>query len=164
PTHLPLASLAVMLALRATQIWAANYFVSPSGNDGATGAAGAPWQTIQKAASVAGAGDTVTLAGGVYKEQPAFTKSGTLGSPITFVAAAGQTPIVDGTGLGGGVYSPLVNISGVSYLRLDGLEVRNAVGFGVYVGPNTSHIELLNLNVHNVGGAGAIWIENSTLA
>jgi len=47
---------------------AATYYVALSGNDANSGAQTAPWRTIQKAADVAGAGDTVLIGPGNYGE------------------------------------------------------------------------------------------------
>ena len=52
-----------------------------------------PWRTIGKAASVASAGDTVRVHGGVYREEVRVTNSGRLGSPITFRADKGKVTI-----------------------------------------------------------------------
>ena len=55
------------------------------GNDTTgNGSLGNPYQTIQKAANVAQAGDNVYVRGGTYRETVTLSNSGTSGSPITF--------------------------------------------------------------------------------
>jgi hypothetical protein len=46
---------------------AADYFVAPNGSDKASGKAGAPWKTLQKAAESVKGGDKVTVEDGEYR-------------------------------------------------------------------------------------------------
>ena len=46
---------------------AAEFFVATDGCDKADGSSEKPWRTIQRAADVATAGDTVTIRGGTYR-------------------------------------------------------------------------------------------------
>ncbi len=66
---------------------AATYYVRTGGNDSASGLSSAlAWKTIAKAAGVASAGDTVYVGAGTYNESITFTRSGTAGNPIRFIA------------------------------------------------------------------------------
>src|ERR1700685_3030611 len=60
------------------------YYVSTTGSDSNPGTIGAPWRTIQHAASTVGAGATVDVFGGVYNESVNFPASGRASAPITF--------------------------------------------------------------------------------
>lgn len=62
------------------------YYVSPSGSDSNPGTQAQPWQSIQKAANVAVAGDMVIVAAGNYTERVRVTHSG-----ITFKAQGNVT-------------------------------------------------------------------------
>lgn len=65
------------------------YYVDagPNGNDANTGKSiSTPFQTIQKAASVANAGDTVNIRAGTYRQTVTPAHSGTATAPITFCA------------------------------------------------------------------------------
>jgi len=80
------AALVVMILLLAQSLAAqvgATYYVSTTGNDGNSGSIGAPWLTIQHAATKAKAGATVYVFGGVYNEFVNFPRSGTASAPIT---------------------------------------------------------------------------------
>jgi len=81
----------------------ANLFVNAAtGSDSNTGtSAGAAWQTIQKAANTATAGQTVSIAAGTYQERVTFPNAGTAGNPIAFVCATNRACIVDGGTNGG---------------------------------------------------------------
>ncbi|MBO9610934.1 MAG: carbohydrate binding domain-containing protein, partial [Paenibacillaceae bacterium] len=73
-----------------------NYYVATNGNDSNPGTLASPFLTVQKAASVAIAGDTVNIRAGTYYEEvtPAYT--GTSGHPITFQAYNGEAVTISG--------------------------------------------------------------------
>ena len=73
------------------------YFVSPSGNDGNSGSAKAPFRTIGKAASKAVAGDIVTLLPGVYYDSIMPRHSGSAKRPVLFRASEAGKVILDGS-------------------------------------------------------------------
>ena len=76
---------------------AANYYVSPSGNDNKAGTLAAPFATITNAYAHAGAGDTIYLRGGTYRQQVTLTGvSGSSNAPITLTAYGQETPIISG--------------------------------------------------------------------
>jgi hypothetical protein len=131
----------------------ATYYVAPNGDDSNPGTIDRPWRTIQKAANTLVAGDTVYLRAGTYGEQVNFTRSGSSNSPITFEAYAGETPIVDGTGVS--LASPAVDnglfdfgSSGVHDIVIRGLHMRNSAGCFIE-GNNVARIRLYDLNLDN---------------
>jgi len=73
---------------------AATWHVSPGGDDTASGEAGAPFRTIQRAVEAARAGDTVLLHEGIYRETVRPEHDGRPDAPITLTAAPGARPIV----------------------------------------------------------------------
>lgn len=84
------------------------YFVAPTGDDRASGIAGHPFKTIQRAADEAKAGDTVSIDDGLYREAVLVKNSGTDTKPIRFTAShpgmvtiSGADPIFDWTRLPG---------------------------------------------------------------
>src|SRR5262249_31018875 len=74
--------------------------VARNGEDGNTGTTDSPLRTVQKAAEVARAGDTVLVRGGIYKGRLLLRFSGEPGKPIIFKNAPGEKPVVDGEGRG----------------------------------------------------------------
>ena len=58
----------LLLYLTVGDLSAATYYVSPTGNDNSTGLIGAPFKTIQKAASRVNPGDTVIVKDGTYTD------------------------------------------------------------------------------------------------
>ncbi len=71
-------------------------YVSPTGSDGHSGLdPDYPLRTLQHAADLAGAGDLVSAAPGIYRESVELTSSGTAAQPIVF-RGAGSGVILDG--------------------------------------------------------------------
>jgi len=86
--------LAVILAARTAL--GKSYFVSPTGADSAVGSQSVPFRTIQRAADAVQPGDSVYVAGGVYRETVRIRRSGRKGAPIRFLAAPRETVIMSG--------------------------------------------------------------------
>lgn len=74
---------------------AAEYYVSLKGNDANAGTKAQPWATLGKACAIAGAGDTVWLGAGTYRET-LRPKSGETGKPVRFVALPGEKVVLSG--------------------------------------------------------------------
>jgi hypothetical protein len=136
-----------------------SFYVSPSGNDSGAGTFAAPWRSIQHAANMVRAGDTVNVRAGTYHERVNIAASG---SPsvglISFRNYPGENPIVDGSGLGvpGGEYG-LFNIDSQSYVLIQGFEIRNykstkqnIVPVGIYVTGAGSNLQLLKNHIHDI--------------
>jgi len=134
-------------------------YVSTDGKDSNPGTAERPLQTIQHAADIATPGTTVYIRGGVYCQQFKIKVSGN--SPegfITFRSQPGEHPVLDGECLkppeGD---SGMVEITNISFVRVEGLELRNyrtsdprSVPWGISVHGSGSHIEILHNNVHHI--------------
>jgi parallel beta-helix repeat protein len=139
----------LIILLTVTNVYAADYYVSKSGSDSNPGTEAQPWKTIQKAANTLTAGDTVYIKAGTYKERVIVQNSGTAGNYITYTAYSNDTVVIDGSGINlpydwGG----LVDISGKSYIKISGLQVKNA-------GPNDNNQGIL------VDNCNYITIENN---
>lgn len=110
---------------------AATYYVDtnhPSASDGNPGSETRPWKTLQHAADVVAAGDTVLVKDGVYAGFQTET-AGTAASPITF-RALGDAAIVNTRN----PHTPHnINVEGGDYTIIDGFDVRNAPSRGIRV-------------------------------
>ncbi len=84
--------LLLMLFVYAFSAFSANYYVSPSGNNNNTGTLASPFQTIQKASSVALSGDFVYVRAGVYREQVEIFSNGVVYQPYN-----GEVVTINGT-------------------------------------------------------------------
>ncbi len=158
PTLLPFCRL--LGGLFSLPLAAADFYVSPGGNNANPGSLDSPWRTIQHAAETVSAGSAVFIRGGVYSEKVGIYVSGnaTVG-PIVFKAYPGEEPIIDGTGL---PFDPvnsnaLISIYDQSHLRIEGLTLRNLktatrylVPIGILVENESHHIELVDNVIHDI--------------
>ena len=104
------------------------YYVSPEGSDTAPGTEAAPFRTIQRAAGLVGAGDTVVVRAGTYAGFQLgwdFPQSGTATQPIIFKGDPGA--VIEGRN---NETADGINLEGSSYVVIDGFAVDNASGGG----------------------------------
>ena len=159
----------ITLTLVAASADAATLHVATSGNDSAAGTEITPLRTLDKAASLARAGDTVIVHAGVYKGHLVLRHSGEPDKPIVFKNADGEKPVFDGEGKG---RIELQSEQGwrkpISWITLQGFEVRNGWdGIKFY---NAHHIVLLgnyihdNLNQGILGNGHDVRIEGNVIA
>jgi hypothetical protein len=140
------------------------YYVAKNGSNSNAGTEAQPWLTIQKAASTLTAGDTVYVKAGTYREQVKPKNSGTAGNVITYAAYPGDTVIIDGTGVSSGSDGHgLVELTGVSYVTIDGFEVQNEDTAGGIVGNGECHyIIVKNCIVHDTAYSGIFFLYSWT--
>jgi hypothetical protein len=162
------------------------FYVSPSGNDSDSGTStSTPWQTIQHAMTNATAGSTVNIMAGTYQEELTMNVSGTPGNYITFqpynfsvpaggcggytgVTCGGDQVILDYTYLGTNTsQTPLFELGGQSYVRVQGLTFQNFTCFGslqwgLRIENGASYVEFdynKFLNLRNIGPFdGTAWL------
>jgi len=106
------------------------HYVSPTGDDGASGSFNKPWKTLSKAASESVAGDTIFLREGRYFERLIVQNSGTAQSPIVYMSYPGETAVIDGTGLEMQYWWGLIDIFHKEYIEIRNIDVRNCTGMG----------------------------------
>jgi hypothetical protein len=148
---------------------ARTFHVAPGGNDANPGATAAPWRTMQKAAEIARAGDTVLVQGGVYRGHVHLRFSGEPEQPIVFRNAPGERPVLDGESRGRlelqsehGWQQP------IGWIVVEGFEIKNGWdGIKFY---NAHHIVLKgnfihdNLNQGILGNGHHVRIEGNVIA
>ncbi len=129
-------------------------FVATNGSDANDGTAEHPFRTIQYGVDRARAGDTVTIRGGTYSEAVHLTHSGDyFGRPITIQAMAGETVILDGTGIE--VHDALFNTAGQDHLIVRRLSVRNTKYQGIAV-VGSYRVRIENCSTAETGGSGIL--------
>ena len=116
------------------------YVVAPSGNDNALGNASAPWATLQKAADMVKAGDTVLVRGGDYIGFDLRT-DGRVDNRITFKAEdPANAPRITQRN----IRTPDgINLEGADYITINGFEVRGMPRAGIRSVEN-AFVEVLN--------------------
>ncbi len=148
----------LLACLIASPGFAADYYVSPKGNDANAGSLASPWKTVQKAADTLQPGDTVFVRRGTYRELVTIRVSGTAGAPITFAAFAGERPIIDATR----IPVPeddraLIYIEDRSHLVIRGFDLRNfstakpqLQPCGIFIRGAAHHIELRDNRISGI--------------
>jgi len=171
-----LAALAAFSLIRSPQCRAASYYVAKTGSDGGTGTIGSPWLTIAYGLTRVGPGDTLFIRAGAYAESlgPNGIPSGSSWSaPITVTAYPGESVtirpsaggyifkisstgylilkglILDAANVNYALFLVNAAIAKVHHIRLQDSEVKNSLLVGVYVGPDSSFNEFINLKVHH---------------
>jgi len=93
-----LTAVAAGLGIWAAGAGAAEFFVAPRGDDKNPGTAEAPFATLQKGADLLKAGDTLTVAPGVYRQNVRLGEvKGEKDKPVTIRAAIPRTAILIGS-------------------------------------------------------------------
>jgi hypothetical protein len=119
------------------------YYVSTAGSDSYPGTESEPWATIQHAATVAVAGDTVNILPGTYNETVTPVHSGTQAQPITFQRhGEGSVTIV------GQDWSTVI-IDSKNLVIFDGITVNGNGGLVGIVLRNASFNTIRNCDVSN---------------
>lgn len=129
-----------LLAFFVIPVLGAEYYVSPSGSDSASGTISSPFRTIGKAVSVSSAGDTIYLRGGQhsYSSKISISKSGTEGAPITLRSYPGEAVILDFAGTSSGTRG--IELSGSQWVFYE-FVIQNAGDNGLYITGSRNHIE-----------------------
>lgn len=150
-----MACLSVLLPF---ELYAAEFFVSPSGDDSASGAKTAPLRTPHVAVSKAVPGDVIYLRGGTYvlTNTIQLLGSGTAEAQFTLVASIGEKPVLDFS-----TWQPTDELQravsrGIllagNYWRIKGLEITGAPDNGIKV--EGSHNVIENCVLHHNGDTG----------
>jgi hypothetical protein len=144
-------------AFAANNAFAAEYYVSTTGNDSNPGSQASPFASLSKAASTVAAGDTVYIHGGTYYPGSGitFSTSGTSDTNrIKYWAYPGEVPVFDFSKATSG--SNMFSVNG-SWLHFKGIEVCNSPST-----PPMSAITISNasddimelMNTHHAQGTG----------
>ncbi|HCU37708.1 MAG TPA: hypothetical protein DGT21_20415 [Armatimonadetes bacterium] len=107
-----------LLAMRVSPTSAAEYVLSPDGDDAAAGDAHQPWRTLQKANTTLESGDTAVFLPGEYVGSIAPERSGTADAPITYRSSEprGARLIADGA-------QDVIRLSNREHITVEGFHV-----------------------------------------
>jgi parallel beta-helix repeat protein len=142
---------------------AAGYYVSPTGSDSNNGSACHPWQTLQHAANVAGAGATVHVAPGTYTQNLlTLNNSGTATARIRFISDQKW-----GAKIRSNSSYTVMRLNG-SYLDIVGFDVAGDAGSCLGIANWGSNTRIISNHVHNIpapppvcGSNGGAGIDNA---
>ncbi len=130
-------------------------FVDASaGNDAHSGQdPGAPVQTIQRAAELAGPGTLVHINPGLYNEKVTLLYSGEPGKYIEFRASSPDSVIIDGQGIATDGTGSFFQISRLSHIKVSGIHVRNSDCSGFYA-YKSNDIHISDCSTYNTFSSG----------
>lgn len=142
---------------------AAEYYVAVDGNDADDGSADQPWATFAHAVSVAMPGDTIVIAGGIYHERLIPSRSGKEDATITYRAAQGEQPVLDGSSLRVAGRQGMIEIRSRSYLRIEGLTVKGyrtdtpfQVPVGILIEGKGEGLEIVGNTIESMGSTALV--------
>jgi len=152
-------------------------YVSPKGSDRSPGTLTRPKQTIQSALDRVRPGQRIIVRKGLYVESLRLQRSGTSDAPITLAAYRGERPVVRPRSTGSDTYAVHIRASfiRIKHLVLEGASggasanvfvddhassielrsnvIRNGQDQGIFVGSDTSNVQIIGNVVHD-NGAG----------
>lgn len=148
--------------------YAADYYVSPNGNDSyGDGSSGNPWRSLELACRrvAANSGHRIILAAGTYTENAQCVIPG----GVTVLGAGVDQTVITGSYALLGRGNPF-NVINQNVIRIGGDNVKiggftidgksKSVGGGIYI-RSVSNVEVFNVKVNQVH-ASAVWVVNSS--
>jgi hypothetical protein len=158
--------MAAFLTPRAAE--ARTCYVATSGDDNHSGTETRPLRTIQKAASLARAGDTILVRGGVYSEHVVLRFSGREGMPIVLKNYPDERPVIQPDDRGGPPPGHGVLLQAqegyqkpIGWITIEGLEIR--YGHDVVKFYNAHDIVIRSCHVHDNWNQGLLGNGNRVL-
>ena len=140
--------LGAMLSMSAANCMAAEYFISPQGNDNSVGSVDAPWLTFAEAQDKMVPGDTLFLHDGTYTPSNSgrlkVTKSGTAEAYIRFAALNDGKAIIDSQNIA----SAPIDVSYRKYISIKGIVGKNATN-SVVLAYMTSYVNFYRVSAYN---------------
>jgi hypothetical protein len=144
-----------------------NWYIAPDGDDADPCTFAAPCATLDRAAEIAGPGDTVYARGGEYTVTGTHRIEGIIGTeaePVTFRAFPGETPFLNATGAPIDDLDSVVKIVSVRHVAFEGFSVCCSSGRGISVSDSqfvtVAHNDVWEIQTRGIGGHG----ENITIA
>lgn len=135
------------------------YYVSTEGSDSNPGTLEAPWASPGYGSKQLEAGDTMVILGGrytleTYWDDTITPPGGSAGAPTTIRGGEGSRPVLAGSG---DLFSA-VDVSGLSYVRIENLEITSDNGADFREGINgtdgpVEHLVLEDLYIHHIDEA-----------
>lgn len=129
--------------------------VALNGNDSTgDGSIGKPVRTLKRACAMAQPGDAVEVRGGTYNTAgETCSAKGTVDHPVHLRPYAAEKVVFDASGHSLGKSVSVIELTGASHVVIDGFEVANSSGRGVFAYECVG-VTMRNLRVHDTGYRG----------
>ncbi|UPK66760.1 right-handed parallel beta-helix repeat-containing protein [Chitinophaga filiformis] len=136
-----------------------NYYVNgATGNDANAGTSETTaLKTIQKALdkTTEGAGATIYVAGGTYKERLSWRHSGaSAAEPVTLTNYAGGIVIIDGVGATNPDSVAMIHVVNKSHIRINNIRIANNIkpgAFGIHIEGTGTDVQVTSCHIYNIG-------------
>jgi hypothetical protein len=151
------------------------FHVATDGSDENPGSEAKPLRTIQNAASLSRAGDTILLGGGVYREAVVLRFSGREGRPIVLKNAPGERPVIQPgergerpPGQGVLLQAEAGYPKPIGWITIEGLEIR--YGWDGVKFYNAHDVAIRNCRIHDnyeqgiLGNGNRVLIDRNVIA
>ncbi len=125
------------------------FYISPGGDDSASGSKDSPWKTIQYALETLSPGERAIIGTGTYHEKLYMDRSGSEGKLIEIKGESSSGTILDGTG----IERDLIFIEGADYIKISNLSIKNGERAGIRLS-YSNYIELSDLTISDCGKWG----------
>ncbi|HHG83811.1 MAG TPA: T9SS type A sorting domain-containing protein [Bacteroidetes bacterium] len=147
----------ILFLIFSSNLHANTFYVATNGLDTSPGTAAQPWKTIQKAANLLLAGDTVLIKAGTYKERVTVQHSGNSNQYIVFSNYQNEVVTIDGDGLTWGNWNGLFDVSDQNYIVITGLGIKNSAFGGIWA-EKSQHIIIRDNYTYNTKSSGiGVW-------
>ena len=137
-------------------VYAATYYVSQTGSDSSSGDSSQPFQTLQHAANVVNAGDTVIVQNGTYSCASCIgdnanlvnaDRGGNSSAYVTFQAQNKWGAVLDGlNNTTGGAFEV-----GGNYIRIQGFEIKGFRDLGISNYHGGQFMDVVENQIHDIG-------------
>ena len=135
-------------------------YVAPTGSDSAPGTLDRPWRTVQRGLDSVRPGDTVVVRAGTYRENLAFTRSGSPGAPVTLRSFAGERAVLRPSASDPSYPLRIKNAySRVQGFVIEGASASNTVN--VYVTEDAHHATFAYCEVRNARRGSGIFVDHA---
>ena len=143
-------------------VYAAKYYIATDGSDNSNGSKNAPYATFAHALENLKAGDTLYVRGGEYTEKICIPSgvSGEEKRKITISGYGNEDAVIDGDGKS----VHLLEIDGASYINIQKLKFRNAVGnesAGICIYPSSKGIGIIKNEISDISISGEASEDNN---
>jgi len=158
------------------EVGATTYYVSWNGNDKNSGSTSAPFITIQKAADIVNAGDTVYVRAGTYGGFQIHQKNGASSAWIVFKPYPGETVTIDVYANNYSSSFHSIDVAASSYIEINGFKITNSdpkcdsqvfaeysqmygrdgIKVDVINGVYSSYIKIYNNTIYHIGSHGIL--------
>ena len=144
--------MSLLILLAGSEVLAATYYVSPSGDNGNAGSSAAPWKTLSYSSANMSGGDTLILKDGTYTNENNDNRleppSGTSGNYTIIKAENDYQATIDGSDIPEPYQGYPLRLKNKSYVQVEGLRfVDGATNSVIVIEEDAHYIKILRCGI-----------------